>query len=204
MVPRAADSPRTDTSRSSSQLTFHEPWQPWPALVPSLLHGWSSKAVRLLIIIEYCIWMARSYCQRILDKPRFFLFNIFVRYLCVNPQPWKQVGFTVIRASTASLLYDLHPTQVDLAPHKNRFIVASKSLINNERCFIDFKRKRVVQEIAQEHEERKTQYDGISAGLESNRAQLEHTVSALSKEVAEYDGRYYLHQSLAKVCVCSC
>ena len=50
-----------------------------------------------------------------------------------------------------------------------------------------------------EYEERKAQYESISAGLESNRSQLEHAVSALREECANHDSRYYYLQYMCKV-----
>jgi len=55
------------------------------------------------------------------------------------------------------------------------------------------------QELTAEYEEKKTQYDGTAAGLESNRAQLEQTVSALKEECFQGESRFHYYQSMCKI-----
>jgi len=55
------------------------------------------------------------------------------------------------------------------------------------------------QELTAEFEDKKTQYDGTAAGLESNRAQLEQTVTALREECFQGESRYHYYQSMCKI-----
>ena len=56
-----------------------------------------------------------------------------------------------------------------------------------------------LQEVENEFNEKKSHYESISAGLESNRAQLEQAVSALREEVFNQDSRFYYLQCMSKV-----
>ncbi|KAG8455998.1 hypothetical protein GDO86_001979 [Hymenochirus boettgeri] len=47
------------------------------------------------------------------------------------------------------------------------------------------------QELTQEHDENKTQYDGCAAGLESNRSKLEQDVRALREECSQAESQYH-------------
>jgi len=55
------------------------------------------------------------------------------------------------------------------------------------------------QEVENEFNEKKSHYESISAGLESNRAQLEQSVSALREEVFNQDSRFYYLQCMSKI-----
>ncbi|XP_039255434.1 intraflagellar transport protein 81 homolog [Styela clava] len=55
------------------------------------------------------------------------------------------------------------------------------------------------QELMQEWTEKKGHYDGVLAGLESNRAQLEQTVTGLREFCSETESRYFYLKSMNKI-----
>nr|XP_002126367.1 intraflagellar transport protein 81 homolog [Ciona intestinalis] len=55
------------------------------------------------------------------------------------------------------------------------------------------------QEIMTEYNEKKSHYDSVAAGLESNRSQLEHAVAALREECMNHDSRFHYIQSMNKI-----
>uniref|UniRef100_UPI0037E727C5 intraflagellar transport protein 81 homolog n=1 Tax=Semicossyphus pulcher TaxID=241346 RepID=UPI0037E727C5 len=55
------------------------------------------------------------------------------------------------------------------------------------------------QELSQEHEQKKEQYESCTAGLESNRSKLEQEVKALREETAQEENRYHYINSMSEI-----
>ncbi|KAM7017665.1 intraflagellar transport protein 81 homolog [Tautogolabrus adspersus] len=59
--------------------------------------------------------------------------------------------------------------------------------------------RQLGQELSQEYEEKKVQYESCTAGLESNRSKLEQEVKALREETAQEENRYHYINSMSEI-----
>ncbi|KAK5871699.1 hypothetical protein PBY51_004562 [Eleginops maclovinus] len=59
--------------------------------------------------------------------------------------------------------------------------------------------RQCCQELSQEYEEKKIQYESCTAGLESNRSKLDQEVKALREETSQEENRYHYINSMSEV-----